>query len=57
MSIIQLHPTLLYPPAVYRAVGRATILCKLDNDGAEFFFAGCMQILDELGMSMSDIED
>ena len=103
MSIQPLFPDLLYPPAVYRAVGRATILCKADKDGADFisrlnaanilpftmatdpsqgdidasqafvkhiddvmndmnssgatfFFDGCKATLEELGLSMADLE-
>ena len=103
MSIPQLFPDLLYPPNVYRAVGRATILCKADKDGADFiarlnaanilpfkmatdpsqgdidasqafvrhiddvmndmksrgavlFFNGCQDVLDELGITMAELE-
>lgn len=101
--LTQIHPDLLYPPAVYRAVGRATILCKSDKDGADFisrlnaanilpftmatdpsqgdidasqefvrhiddvmndmksrgailFFDGCQAVLDELGITMAELE-
>jgi len=103
MSILQLYPDLLYPPHVYRAVGRATILCKADEGGADFiahlnaanilpfkmatdpsqgdidasqafvrhiddvmndmksrgavlFFNGCQEVLDELGITMEELE-